>query len=91
MVCLRENAGNAIMDMLRQYAIKFDVMRTTQRRGIHLDDVSDDEGAPRTPNPNPEPEMEPDEERLLIVLSRAHSKFFVDVTIVVSQCTPHFS
>ena len=72
MVHGRRNANNAILDQIRQIAFRLDVVETTQRRGEHLDDVSDDEVA--TPNHNPKPEEDQDEERLLRVLSRAHSK-----------------
>ena len=47
-------------------------MEIAQRRGAHLEDVSDDEVV--APNPNLELEEDQDEERLLRVLSRAHSK-----------------
>lgn len=69
------------MDMLTQIIAKLDAIETTQRRGVHLDDVSDDEGELRAPNPNPEHEVEYGEERLLRFLSRVHSKPNVEVTI----------
>ena len=59
MVCGRGNADNAILDQLRQIAARLDVAETAQRRGAHLDDVSDDEAA--TPNHNPEPKEDQDE------------------------------
>ena len=62
------NVDNAILDQLRQVAAKLDVVQTAQRRGAHLEDVSDDEVA--APNHNLEPEEDQDEERLLQVLSR---------------------
>ena len=37
------NVDNAILDQLRQIVAKLDAVETTQRRGVHLDDVSDDE------------------------------------------------
>ena len=43
MVRGRRNADNAILDQLRQIATRLDVVETTQRRGVCLDDVSDDE------------------------------------------------
>ena len=72
MVWGRRNANNAILDQLRQIIARLDVVETTQRRGAHLDDVSDDEAI--APNPNPEPVEDQDEERLLRVLSRENSK-----------------
>ena len=71
------NVDNAILDWLRQIAAKLDVVETTQRRGAHLEDVSDDEVA--APNYNPEPEHDQDKERLLQVLSRENSKPIVEV------------
>ena len=65
------------MDQLRQIAARLDAMESTQRRGAHLDDVSDDEVA--APNHNLEPKENQDEERLLIVLSRANSKPAIEV------------
>lgn len=47
-------------------------METTQRRKVHLEDVSDEEDV--TTNPNHEPKVEQDEERLMRVLSRANAK-----------------
>ena len=73
------NVDNAILDQLRQITTKLDVVETTQRRGAHLDDVSDDEAA--TPNHNTEPEEDEDEERLLQVLSRENSKLVVEVVL----------
>ena len=48
------------------------MLQTTQRRGAHLDDVSDDEKV--APNPNPKPEEYQYEARLLRVLSRENLK-----------------
>ena len=62
---------------MRQIAAKLDVVETNQRRGAHLDDVSDDEAV--APNPNLEPEEDQDEARLLRVLSRENSKPAVEV------------
>ena len=43
MVCGRgNNVDNAILDQLRQIAARLYAMDTTQRRGLHLGDVSDD-------------------------------------------------
>ena len=53
-------------------------METTQRRGVHLDDVINDEAI--APNPNLEPKEDQDEARLLRVLTRAHSKPTIEVT-----------
>ena len=53
---------------MRQIAAKLDAMKIAQRRGAHLEDVSDDEVV--APNHNPEPKEDQDEERLLRVLSR---------------------
>lgn len=77
MVRGRGNVDNVVLDTLRQIAARLDVVETTQRRGVHLDDVSDDESA--APNPNLEPEEDQDEARLLRVLSRANSKPVVEV------------
>ena len=63
MACARENANNVILDQLRQIAAKLDAVETTQRRGAHLEDVSDDEVA--SPNHNPKTKEDQDEERLL--------------------------
>ena len=71
------NVDNAILDQLRQIAARLDVVEKTQRRGEHLEDVSDDEVA--TPNHNPEAEEDQDEERLLRVLSRENSNPTVEV------------
>ena len=77
MVPGRGKADNAILETLRQIVAKLDAMETTQRRGAHLDDVSDDEAV--APNPNPKLEEDQDEARLLRVLSRANSKPTVEV------------
>ena len=78
MVCGRGNhVDNTILDRLRQIAARLDAMEIAQRRGAHLEDVSDDEAA--TPNHNLEPKEDQDEERLLRVLSRAYSKPAVEV------------
>ena len=53
----RNNVDNAILDQL------LDVVEIAQRRGAHLEDVSDNEVA--TPNHNPKHEEDQDEERLL--------------------------
>ena len=58
-----KNVDNAILDQLRQIIDKLDVVEIAQRRGAHLEDVSDDEVA--TPNHNLELEEDQDEERLL--------------------------
>ena len=50
------NIDNTILDQLRQIAAKLDAVETAQRRGAHLEDVSDDEVV--APNHNPEPEEE---------------------------------
>ena len=71
------NVDNAILDQLRQIAARIDAVETAQRRGAHLEDVSDDEAA--APNHNPEPEEDQEEERLLRLLSRANSKPAVEV------------
>lgn len=57
MVCSRGNADNSIMDMLRQKKRRLDGVETIERRGVHLNDVSDD-GAHGIPNPNLEPKVE---------------------------------
>ena len=75
---LGRNVDNAIIDTLRQIVAKLDAMDTSQRRGAHLDDVSDDEA--NIPNPNPEPEEDQDEARLLRVFSRANAKLVIEVT-----------
>ena len=63
MVRGRGNINNAILDQLRQIIGKLDGLEISQRRGAHLDDVSDDKVA--APNHNQEPEEDQDEERLL--------------------------
>ena len=77
MVHGRRNVDNAILDQLTQIAARLDVVEIAQRRGAHLDDVSDDEVV--APNHNLEPEEDPDEERLLRVLSKANSKPAIEV------------
>jgi hypothetical protein len=77
MVHGRGNVDNAILDTLRQIATRLVAVETAQRRGAHLDDVSDDEAV--APNPNPEPEQDQDEARFLRVLSRENSKPIVEV------------
>ena len=52
-----------ILDTLRQIAARLDVVEIAQRRGAHLEYVSDDEVV--APNHNLEPEEDQDEERLL--------------------------
>ena len=74
----RRNVDNIIIDTLRQIVAKLDAIEIVQRRGAHLDDVSDDEA--NVPNPNLELEEDHDEARLLIVLSRANSKPAIKVT-----------
>ena len=63
MVRGRGNVDNAILDQLRQIVARLDVVEIAQRKGEHLDDVSDDEVV--APNDNLEPEEDQDEERLL--------------------------
>ena len=53
-------------------------METAQRRGAHLDDVSDDEA--NVPNHNHELEEDHDEARLLRVLLRDNAKLAIEVT-----------
>jgi hypothetical protein len=77
MVCGRGNVDNAILDTLRQIATRLDAMEIAQRRGPHLNDVSDDEAI--APNPNPKPKEDQDEARLLRVLSRENSKSSMEV------------
>ena len=59
MVHGRGNNDNAILDQLRQISARLDVVEIAQRRGEHLDDISDDEEA--APNNNPEPKEDQDE------------------------------
>ena len=54
-------------------------MEIAERRGAHLEDVSDDEVA--TPNHNLEPKEDQDEEILLQVLSRENSKPVVEFVL----------
>ena len=68
---------NSILDQLRKIAARLDAMEIAQRRGEHLDDVSDDEEV--ATNHNPELKEDLDEERLLQVLSRENSKLVVEV------------
>lgn len=65
------------MDMLRQIAARLEVVEATQRRGVHLEDVSDDEEV--APNYNLEPEVEQDEEMLLRFLFGVNSRLAVEV------------
>ena len=65
------------MDQLRQIATILDVVEIAQRRGVHLEDETDDEAVAL--NPNLELEEDQDEEILLRLLSRAHSKPTVEV------------
>lgn len=76
MVQGRGNVDNTIMDMLRQISTRLDLVETTQRRVVHLDDSSDDEVVVAS---NHELEIQEDEERLLRVLSRENYKPFVEV------------
>ena len=71
------NVDNAILDYSRQIATRLDVVEIAYRRGVHLEDVSDDEVA--TPNHNPKPKEDQDEERLLRVLSTKNLKPTVEV------------
>lgn len=66
-----------MLDAFKQIIARLDAMEIVQRRGAHLEDVSDDEVV--APNPNPKLEEDQDEERLLRVLSRAHSKIVAKV------------
>ena len=50
MVQGRGNDDTAIFDTLRQISARLDVVDIAQRRGAHLDDVSDDEAV--APNHN---------------------------------------
>ena len=68
---------NVMLDTLKQTEARLDTIEIAQRRGEHLDDVSDDEVV--APNPNLEPKEDQDEERLLRVLSRENSKPAVKV------------
>ena len=63
---------------MRQNVARLDAIETSQRRGAHLDDVSNDEA--NAPNPNLEPEEDHDEARLLRVLIRANAKLAIEVT-----------
>ena len=71
------NVDNAILDQLRQIGARLDAMETAQRRGVYLEDVSDNEAT--TPNHNLELEEDQDEKRLLRVLSRVNSKPAIEV------------
>ena len=51
MVCGRRNVDNAILDQLRQITARLDIVQIAQRRGAHLDDMSDDEAVALNPNP----------------------------------------
>ena len=77
MVCGRGNVDNAILDQLRQITARLDVVKIAQRRGVHLEDVSDNEVV--DPNHNLKPKEDQDEERLLRVLTRENSKPIVEV------------
>ena len=56
---------------MRQTIARLDVVETTHKRGVNLDDVINDEVV--APNPNPKPKEDQDEARLLRVLSWANS------------------
>ena len=60
------NVDNAIIDTLRQIVARLDALEIAQRKGAHLDDVSDDET--NVTNPKPESEEDQDEARLLSVV-----------------------
>ena len=77
MVHGRENVNNSILDQLRQITARLDDMDIAQRRGEHINYVSDDEAV--APNHNPELEEDQDEARLLRVLSREYSNPAVEV------------
>ena len=77
MVCGKGNVDYAILDQLRKIEDRLDVVEIAQRRGAHLEDVSDDEVV--APNPNLKLEEDQDKERLLRVLSREHLKPIVEV------------
>ena len=62
---------------MRQIIARLDVVDIAQRRGAHLDDVSDDEVV--VTEPNPKHEEDQDIERLLRVLSRKNSKPTIEV------------
>ena len=62
------NANNATLDQLRQIIARLDVVELAERRGAHLDYVSDDEEV--APNHNPKHKEDQDKERLLRVLPR---------------------
>ena len=87
MVCGRGNIDNSILDQLRQITARLDHVEIAQRRGAHLDDVSDEEEA--SPNHNLEPEEDKDEERLLRVLSRENSKPIVEVVPYDGKLDPN--
>ena len=72
MVHGRENVDNPILDQLKQMEARLDVFEIAQRRGVHLEDISDVEAIAL--NYNLEPKEDQDEERLLRVLSRENSK-----------------
>ena len=57
MVHGRGNFDYIIMDMLREIVAKLVPIEIVQRRRVHLDYVSDDEGAPRGLYPNLEPKV----------------------------------
>lgn len=78
MVQGRGDADNSIMDMLRQITKRLEGIEIVQKRGVHLDDVSDDEEV--VPNPNPEPEIKQDEDRLPKVFSRENSRPTIEVS-----------
>lgn len=55
MVQGRGNADNSIMSLLRQTGARLEVVETNQKRGVHLDDDSDEE---LVVSPNPKLEVE---------------------------------
>ena len=77
MVKGRGNVDNSILDTLRQIEARLDGVEIIQRRGAHLNDVSDDEAV--APNPNLEPEEDQDEARLFKLLSRENLNPIVEL------------
>ena len=66
----RGNIDNGILDMLKLILVRLEVIEIAQRRGIHIEDVSDEEEVATL---NPKPKVDENEERLLRTLNRVNS------------------
>ena len=83
MVWGRGNVDNAIMDMLRKIAKILEAIEIAQRRGVHIEDFSDDKEV--IPNPNLEPKVEQDKDRLLRVLCGKTLGFLLKLLVMMGD------